>query len=76
MISFLNYSNGDLTSWAKQGVLLLNSTLTVRLIMDPHQNKGWEKFTDKVILIQFLKKKRCYFSIWGKCKTNEKYILY
>ena len=42
--------NGDLTSWAKQGVLLLNTTLTVREKQAAsHQNKGWENFTDAVI---------------------------
>ena len=43
--------SGDLSRWAKQGVLLLNSTLTVRAhSAGSHQNKGWEQFTDEVIL--------------------------
>ena len=44
------YSNGDLTRWANQGVLLLNSILTVRK-SEPgsHTNIGWEKFTDFII---------------------------
>src|SRR5690349_21715121 len=42
--------NGDLERWAKQGVLLLNATLTVRASTPgSHQNKGWETFTDAVI---------------------------
>ncbi len=42
--------NGDLERWAKQGVLLLNATLTVRAnIAGSHQNKGWEEFTDAAI---------------------------
>ena len=42
--------NGDLLKWAKQGVLMLNSSLTVRKNMPgSHQNKGWEIFTDKII---------------------------
>ena len=43
-------NNGDLSKWAEQGVMLLNSTLTVRdNLAGSHQNKGWEIFTDKVI---------------------------
>ena len=42
--------SGDLVSWARQGVLLLNATLTVRAHQaGSHQNKGWEQFTDAVI---------------------------
>ena len=57
---------GDLTHWAKQGVLLLNATLTVR---DPsarsHYGKGWENFTDKVIEILKNKKEPIVFLLWG-----------
>lgn len=43
-------NNGDLTSWAKQGVLLLNTVLTVRKGQaNSHQGKGWEQFTDEII---------------------------
>eukprot|EP00126_Sphaerothecum_destruens_P001851 Sdes_comp15280_c0_seq4m4128 len=50
-------SHGDLTSWAKQGVLLLNAALTVRSHeANSHAGKGWEQFTDAVI--QELTKKR------------------
>ena len=59
-------ANGNLTSWAKQGVLLLNASLTVRE-SDPnsHQNIGWQKFTDSVI--QQLSEKRVgvIFLLWG-----------
>ncbi|MBT6808216.1 MAG: uracil-DNA glycosylase, partial [Flavobacteriales bacterium] len=49
-LNIKNHGKGDLTKWAEQGVLLLNSTLTVRKNMaGSHQNKGWEQFTDKVI---------------------------
>jgi uracil-DNA glycosylase len=42
--------SGDLTPWAKQGVLLLNATLTVQAHQaGSHQGKGWEQFTDEVI---------------------------
>ena len=41
---------GDLTTWAQQGVLLLNATLTVEQAKaGSHQNQGWEQFTDAVI---------------------------
>lgn len=43
-------SHGDLTAWARQGVLLLNATLTVQAnAAGSHQKKGWELFTDKII---------------------------
>ena len=43
-------ATGDLTRWAKQGVLLLNATLTVRAHQAAsHQRKGWEQFTDAAI---------------------------
>ena len=49
-IGHKSITNGDLTSWANQGVLLLNSTLTVQAhIAASHSGKGWEIFTDAVI---------------------------
>ncbi|MDD4545008.1 MAG: uracil-DNA glycosylase, partial [Bacteroidales bacterium] len=57
---------GDLTSWARQGVLLLNATLTVQAHRaGSHQNKGWEEFTDSVIRIISEKKKNVVFILWG-----------
>ena len=58
--------NGDLSRWAKQGVLLLNSTLTVRAHnAGSHQNKGWELFTDEVILQLAQQKENLVFILWG-----------
>lgn len=58
--------NGDLERWAKQGVLLLNATLTVRAHQaGSHQNKGWEKFTDAVIQKISDKKSGIIFMLWG-----------
>ncbi len=58
--------SGDLTSWAKQGVLLLNATLTVRAHMaGSHQKKGWETFTDAVIKVLSEKKENVVFLLWG-----------
>ncbi len=59
-------SNGNLERWAKQGVLLLNATLTVRAHQaGSHQNKGWEKFTDMVIQSISNNKKNVVFLLWG-----------
>jgi uracil-DNA glycosylase len=58
--------NGDLSSWAKQGVLLLNAILTVQAHMPcSHQGKGWEPFTDAVIRILAEKKEHLVFLLWG-----------
>jgi uracil-DNA glycosylase len=60
-------SHGDLSSWAKQGVLLLNATLTVRA-NEPgsHQKMGWEQFTDKAIKALSAEKSGLVFILWGK----------
>jgi len=58
--------NGDLERWAKQGVLLLNATLTVRSSSPgSHQNKGWEGFTDAVIREISEKRSNIVFLLWG-----------
>jgi uracil-DNA glycosylase len=58
--------NGNLSSWAKQGVLLLNASLTVRE-SDPnsHQNIGWQKFTDAVIQQLSEQREGIIFLLWG-----------
>ena len=57
---------GNLERWAKQGVLLLNATLTVRAhLAGSHQNKGWERFTDEVIRILAEEKEGLVFMLWG-----------
>ena len=59
-------SSGDLTRWARQGVLLLNATLTVRAHQaGSHQKKGWEEFTDYVIKVLNSEKKNIVFFLWG-----------
>lgn len=58
--------NGYLERWAKQGVLLLNATLTVRAHeAGSHQKKGWEKFTDAVIEKLSSEKEGLVFLLWG-----------
>ncbi|WP_028979366.1 uracil-DNA glycosylase [Sporocytophaga myxococcoides] len=58
--------SGNLERWAKQGVLLLNATLTVRAnTAGSHQKKGWEEFTDEVIRILSSEKEHLVFILWG-----------
>ena len=69
-------TNGNLTRWSKQGVLLLNSTLTVREnLPGSHQNKGWEKFTDKIIEIISSKKKNIVFMLWGNYAKSKSTLI-
>lgn len=59
-------SNGNLERWARQGVLLLNATLTVRAGQaGSHQGKGWEQFTDAVIAELSQRKENLVFLLWG-----------
>jgi len=59
-------TNPDLTKWAQQGVLLLNSTLTVEQgKAGSHQGKGWEEFTNNVIKIISDEKENLVFILWG-----------
>lgn len=68
-------TNGDLTNWAKEGVLLLNTVLTVEKDKPlSHQNMGWQRFTDKVIEIANDSNQPLAFVLWGK-KAQEKRIL-
>lgn len=60
-------NHGCLESWAKQGVLLLNATLTVRAKMPKsHYGKGWERFTDFVISLLAERKQSIVFILWGR----------
>jgi uracil-DNA glycosylase len=60
-------THGDLSSWADQGVLLLNATLTVEeSLAGSHQNQGWEQFTDRVIQVLSEKRTGIIFLLWGK----------
>lgn len=67
--------NGNLERWAKQGVLLLNSVLTVKEgKTDSHKGIGWEQFTDAVIELISQKKENVVFMLWGS-KALSKSIL-
>lgn len=68
--------SGCLTSWAEQGVLLLNSVLTVeRGKAGAHQGKGWERFTDKVIEIVNEEHESLVFLLWGSYAQNKGKII-
>lgn len=60
-------NNGYLTKWAKQGVLMLNTVLTVRAENpNSHQGKGWEKFTDAIIRKLNEQDRPIVYMLWGK----------
>ena len=69
-------SHGCLDSWAEQGVLLLNSSLTVRQgRAASHQGKGWETFTDEVLRAVDDKPERVVFILWGAAARKKKTLI-
>ena len=69
-------SHGNLESWADQGVLLLNATLTVRANQaGSHQNKGWENFTDAVIRKISDNTEGIIFILWGRYAQAKEYLI-
>lgn len=69
-------NNGYLEKWAKQGVLMLNTVLTVRAHQaNSHQGKGWEKFTDAVIGAVNEQDRPIVFILWGKPAQMKKTML-
>lgn len=68
--------SGDLTAWAKQGVLLLNTVLTVRAGMaNSHAGKGWEILTDDVIKKISGSRKNVVFILWGNNARSKKSLI-
>ena len=68
--------HGCLTAWARQGVLLLNATLTVRAGQaNSHQGKGWERFTDRVIEVVNDKRERVVFILWGSSARRKRNLV-
>ena len=64
--------HGNLENWSKQGILLLNSILTVeKSNPGSHANRGWEVFTDKILFLLNSSKNNLVFILWGK-KAQEK----
>jgi uracil-DNA glycosylase len=69
-------NNGYLEKWAKQGVLLLNTVLTVRAHQaNSHQGKGWERFTDAVIQAVNAQDRSIVFLLWGRPAQMKKSML-
>ncbi|MBO5550721.1 MAG: uracil-DNA glycosylase [Lachnospiraceae bacterium] len=67
---------GDLTRWAKQGVLLLNAVLTVREHQaNSHKGKGWEEFTDAIIKAVDLEDRPVVFMLWGRNARDKKALI-
>lgn len=65
-------ADGDLTRWARQGVLLLNSTLTVEAHRaGSHQGHGWERFTDAVVHELASRRSGLVFMLWGNYAKNK-----
>lgn len=68
--------HGNLSTWARQGVLLLNTTLTVRKgAAASHQGKGWEQFTDEVIRAVSAKPDPVVFILWGSHARRKKALI-
>ena len=69
-------ASGDLTRWAKQGVLLLNATLTVRAhIANSHQTLGWQNFTDAAIEALNAHREHIVFMLWGGFARSKKRLI-
>lgn len=71
-----DFTDGNLESWAKQGVFLLNAILSVIAHMPAsHKGKGWEEFTDTVITTISSKKDHVVFILWGKYAKSKKSLI-
>ena len=69
-------TSGDLTRWAKQGVLLLNATLTVRAHeANSHQALGWQNFTDAAIAALSNHREHVVFMLWGGFARSKKRLI-
>ncbi len=75
-VGFIDKGHGELTSWANQGVLLLNTVLTVREgLPNSHKGSGWETFTDRVIAELNKKNSPVVFLLWGANAKNKAKII-
>ena len=76
-IGFVIPSHGCLTEWAQQGVLLLNTVLTVRAHeANSHKNMGWEEFTDAAIRVLDQEDRPIVFMLWGRPAQEKKKLLH
>lgn len=72
----LVHHDGDLSRWARQGVLLLNATLTVRARQaGSHQGRGWERFTDAIIKTLSDQREHLVFILWGNYARSKKALI-
>ena len=70
------FKDGDLRAWAKRGVLLLNTCLTVRAGQaGSHRGRGWEILTDKIISLISQREKPCTFILWGNPARAKKALI-
>jgi uracil-DNA glycosylase len=70
------FPHGNLTSWAEQGVLLLNTVLTVRAnSANSHRDMGWETFTDQVIQTVNEQDRPIVYLLWGSAAKNKKVLI-
>ena len=75
-LSIPEKSNGDLTPWAQQGVLLLNAVLTVEQSNpNSHKDRGWENFTDATIKVISEQKKNVVFILWGSYAQKKRVLI-
>ncbi|MEK7545174.1 MAG: uracil-DNA glycosylase [Patescibacteria group bacterium] len=76
VVARANFQSGSLDHWARQGVLLLNATLTVAAGQaGSHQKKGWEEFTDSVIRAISDQKEHVVFLLWGRYAQQKGQII-
>ena len=69
-------NNGCLEPWARQGVLLLNTVLTVRASQaNSHQGRGWEPFIDRIIELVAAKQRRVVFVLWGRQAQKKRSLI-
>jgi len=69
-------NNGYLEPWARQGILMLNTVLTVRAHKaNSHQGRGWEPFTDRIIELVAAKQKRVVFVLWGREAQKKRLLI-
>lgn len=72
----MSSKNGDLSPWVNQGVMLLNSVLTVeKSLPGSHRNRGWETFTDKIISIISENFSEKVFMLWGNYAIEKRKII-
>ena len=72
----IHREKNDLTDWAKQGVLLLNSIMSVEMDRPlSHQNHGWEQFTDTIIQKLNEREKPLVFVLWGSYARSKKVLI-